>query len=103
VQRSPALEELFGEFGVFVQGGIEEALVGGEDDDECELDYRAEEETVGQPQPLKKREIHRSQRGARRWGGVPLFATRRTKNVRRKKPGRCVRNDGWGGTALCRS
>jgi len=26
-------------------------------------------------------------KGARRWGGGPLFATRRTKNVRRKKPG----------------
>jgi hypothetical protein len=33
VQCCPALQELFGEFGVFVQGGVEEALVGGEDDD----------------------------------------------------------------------
>src|SRR5713226_2348856 len=28
---------------------------------------------------------------------IPLFATRRTEGVRRKKPGRFVRNDGWGG------
>jgi len=33
VQCCPALQEPFGELGVFVQGGIEEALVGGEDDD----------------------------------------------------------------------
>src|SRR5260370_27730126 len=43
-------------------------------------------------------------KGARGWGGgpqmkkreIPLFATRRTKAVRRKKPGRFVRNDDWG-------
>jgi hypothetical protein len=27
VQCCPALQELFGEFGVFVEGGVEEALV----------------------------------------------------------------------------
>jgi hypothetical protein len=31
VQCCLALQEMLGEFGVFVQGGIEEALVGGED------------------------------------------------------------------------
>ena len=31
---------------------------------------------------------------------IPLFATRRTEGVRRKKPGRFVRNDGWGGAVL---
>ena len=33
VQRAPAVQELLGEFGIFVQGGIEEAVVGGENDD----------------------------------------------------------------------
>ena len=37
---------------------------------------------------------HRFANGARRWGGGPLYATRRTKTVRRKKPGRSTRNDG---------
>jgi hypothetical protein len=36
VQGCPALQELRGELGVFVEGGIEEALVGGEDDDQGE-------------------------------------------------------------------
>ena len=36
VQRAPAEQELLGEFGIFVQGGIEEALVGGQDYDERE-------------------------------------------------------------------
>jgi hypothetical protein len=36
VQCCPALQELFRLFGVFVQGGIEEALVGGEDNDQGE-------------------------------------------------------------------
>jgi hypothetical protein len=36
VQCGPALQELGGELGVFVEGGIEEALVGGEDDDQRE-------------------------------------------------------------------
>jgi hypothetical protein len=34
VEHGPALQEMLGEFGVFVEGGIEQALVGGEDDDE---------------------------------------------------------------------
>jgi hypothetical protein len=36
VQHGPTLQELLGELGVFVQGGVEEALVGGEDDDQGE-------------------------------------------------------------------
>ncbi len=53
--------------------------------------------------PLQRGKRQKRQRdsslvkGARRWGGGPLFATRRTKGVRKKKPGRFVRNDGWGG------
>ena len=46
MQCCPALQELLGELGVFVEGLIEEALVGGEDDDEGEGDYRAEEEAA---------------------------------------------------------
>jgi hypothetical protein len=37
------VQELLGLFGVFVEGGIEEAFVGGEDDDQGEGDYGAEE------------------------------------------------------------
>jgi hypothetical protein len=36
VQLCPAEQELSGLFGVLVEGGIEEALVGGEDDDQGE-------------------------------------------------------------------
>lgn len=46
MQRGPALQELLGEFGIFVQRGIEETLVGGEDDDEGEGDYRAEQQAA---------------------------------------------------------
>jgi hypothetical protein len=37
------VQELVGDMGVFVQGGIEEALVGGDDDYYGKGDYRAEE------------------------------------------------------------
>ena len=47
MQHGPALQELFGGFGAFVQGGVEEALVGREDDDESEGDYGAEEKGAG--------------------------------------------------------
>jgi len=46
VQHGPALEELLSEFGVFVQGGIEQPFVGGNDDNEREEDYRAEQEAA---------------------------------------------------------
>jgi hypothetical protein len=49
VQHGPAMQELLGELGVFGQGGIEEALVGGEDDDKGEGDYRPEEKAADQP------------------------------------------------------
>jgi hypothetical protein len=36
VQSCPAVQELSRLFGVFVEGGVEEPLVGGEDDDQGE-------------------------------------------------------------------
>jgi len=51
------------------------------------------------PGPLISQGLKRDSslaKGARRWGGGPPSATRRTKTVREKKPGRYARNDIWG-------
>jgi len=73
---------LLGDLGVFVQGGIEEALVG----ERMTIRVKGEERFLLSANPSK------------------VGASRRTKNVRRKKPGRCVRDDGlWVRWALCRT